>query len=143
MDLFVFLGEDDAVIGFQLTYDQPHAEKAITWRRDRGFLHSRVDDGARPGHHPATPLLVADGLFEPARVRDDFLARAAEIDPVVSALVAARLGEFPQARLEPIAAGRVDAASPAAADRTLADRWLVGAILVIWLGLTALVIATG
>ena len=95
MDLFVWVGQDEPLIGFQLTYDKPHAEKAITWKHGVGFLHSRIDEGVRPGRHPASPLLVADGTFEPVRVLEEFRARAAEIDPTVRELVAARLGEYP------------------------------------------------
>ena len=64
MDLFVWLGERSEIVGFQLAYDKPHAEKAITWKAGTGFRHARVDDGARPGHYPGSPLLVAAGAFQ-------------------------------------------------------------------------------
>lgn len=80
MDLFVWIGEDDALAGFQLTYDKPEAEKALSWKRSQGYLHTRVDDGSRPGRHPGSPMLVADGAFDAPRVLAEFLGRAEEID---------------------------------------------------------------
>ena len=61
IDLFVWFGPDQAYTGFQLSYDKPISEKAITWKRDAGFAHTRVDDGSRPGQHPGSPLLVVKG----------------------------------------------------------------------------------
>ena len=39
--------------------------KHWTWSKDRGFTHLGVDDGARSGKHPGSPLLVKDGVFKP------------------------------------------------------------------------------
>ncbi len=37
MDLFVWLGAADAIVGFQLAYDKPQAERALTWKGKSGF----------------------------------------------------------------------------------------------------------
>ncbi len=31
MDLFVWLNDEDEIISYQLTYNKPHDEKALTW----------------------------------------------------------------------------------------------------------------
>ena len=32
MDLFVWTNQDEEVVSYQLTYDKPHNEKALTWK---------------------------------------------------------------------------------------------------------------
>ena len=61
MDLYIWEGESGEVLRFQVTYDKPHNEKALTWRSDSGFACSNVDDGEhdRGGHAKATPLLMS------------------------------------------------------------------------------------
>lgn len=94
MDLYVWLGDAGAIIGFQLAYDKPHAEKAITWKRESGYLHTGVDDGARPSRHPGTPILVADGRFDANRVLREFRDRAVEIDTSVEEFVSRKISQF-------------------------------------------------
>lgn len=60
MDLFVWLNDNDDIVGYHLTYDKKAQEKALTWKKDKGFTHSGVDDGSRPGKHPGSPLLTKD-----------------------------------------------------------------------------------
>lgn len=68
MDLFVWMDEGGEIVSYQLTYNKPHNEKALVWDRKKGFAHLGVDDGARPGKHPGSPLLVKDGVFIPANI---------------------------------------------------------------------------
>ncbi len=67
MDVFIWV-ENGTVVGFQITYDKPHAEKALAWNADRGFTHHSVDDGSHSGRHPGSPLLVADGVLNLPRL---------------------------------------------------------------------------
>ncbi|GAB6039841.1 hypothetical protein [Endothiovibrio diazotrophicus] len=90
MDLFVWF-EGETIVGFQLSYDKPDRERTLTWRRERGYDHARTDDGSRPGRHPATPILVADGVFDVARVAVEFARRAAGIDGAVEGFVVERI----------------------------------------------------
>lgn len=61
-DLVVWFDSNDEVIAFQLCYDKPHAERAVTWRAEaRGLSHMAVDDGEAVGMgHKASPILVPD-----------------------------------------------------------------------------------
>lgn len=68
MDLFIWMDDEDEIVGYQLSYNKPHDEKALVWDREKGFTHLGVDDGARPGKHPGSPLLIKDGVFIPANV---------------------------------------------------------------------------
>lgn len=68
MDLFVWINGNEEIVSYHLTYNKPHDEKALTWDKESGFSHLGVDDGARPGKYPCSPLLVADGVFNPSRI---------------------------------------------------------------------------
>ena len=95
-DLFVWFDPGGDIARFQLTYDKPNAEKAIDWKRGRGFMNMRVDDGANPGHHAGTPLLSMGGAFAKDRVIERFREHAADIDAKVSTFVLQTLQKFPQ-----------------------------------------------
>jgi len=73
LDLIVWLDDAEALIGFQLCYDKTRGERALTWRADRGYDHSAVDDGeVRPTQYKGTPILVADGHLDRVRVFELF-----------------------------------------------------------------------
>ena len=64
LDLIVWYDKDMAITGFQLCYDKGREEKALTWRRDSGYSHNKIDDGeGRAYRQKMTPILVADGVF--------------------------------------------------------------------------------
>ncbi len=80
MDLFVWTNDSKKIVSYQLSYDKPYPEKALTWRAGRGFSHDDVDDGSRPGRHPASPILLADGEFDAKRVLALFQANAHQLE---------------------------------------------------------------
>ncbi len=92
MDLIVWIDESKEIAGFQLSYDKPHSEHALTWKRDVGFCHNRVDDGeGRPGRYKGTPLLIPDGTFDPNLIASRFLENSADIDQQISQFVYEKL----------------------------------------------------
>jgi hypothetical protein len=96
MDLVVWLGDDDSIVGFQLAYDQIRSEHALTWKYQSGFQHDSVDNGeGRPGKYKATPILIPDGEFSAPVIAERFKERATDIDEVVSGFVYAKLLEYP------------------------------------------------
>lgn len=99
LDLIVWLGADEAPIGFQLCYDKDRGERALTWHAGRGFDHAAVDDGDRTGTqgYKGTPILVADGAFEPGRVKAAFLESSAEIPKDIRGFVSKVLDRYPKA----------------------------------------------
>lgn len=68
MDLFVWINDDNEIERYQLTYNKPHNEKALTWHFKEGFLHLSVDDGFCPGKYPASPLLKSDGSLNAVKI---------------------------------------------------------------------------
>jgi hypothetical protein len=84
------------ITGFQLCYDRGGYERALTWMRDRGFSHEKVDtgEGRGSGNMKATPILVADGVFDSGQVADRFREASKGLDPDIADLVLDRLAEY-------------------------------------------------
>jgi hypothetical protein len=97
-DLFVWQAEDGRLVRFQLAYDRRSAERVLTWDQERGYGHHAVDDGEGRGamQPKASPVLVADGVFDAQAVADRFRAHSGGIDPAVVAFVEARLRACPR-----------------------------------------------
>ncbi len=94
-DLIVWLGEGGGVSGFQLCYDKQTRERALTWKRGKGFLHEGIDDGEAPGRAKMTPILVPDGEFRKETVLDRFRRESREIDSGVRRFVLETLSRYP------------------------------------------------
>ncbi len=94
-DLIVWLGRNSIVAGFQLCYDIQRSERALTWTRENGFTHERVDGGEENPAKNRSPILVPDGVFPAQEILERFLARSAEIDGLVRAFVAEKLRQYP------------------------------------------------
>ncbi|OGT81449.1 MAG: hypothetical protein A3J35_01240 [Gammaproteobacteria bacterium RIFCSPLOWO2_02_FULL_52_10] len=94
MDLIVWHDKHNKILGFQLCYDKPVAEHALSWWHDTGFTHRRVDDGeGKPGSHKGAPILIPDGEFNLNQIADNFKAAAAAIDSKIADFVYRKLTE--------------------------------------------------
>ena len=94
LDLVVWLTEHDSVVALELCYDKPGHERALTWSRERGYRHFRVDTGDETAMRNLTPILVSDGAFPKEQVVARFAAASVAIDPAIRALVLERLQQF-------------------------------------------------
>jgi len=95
MDLYIWLNDDDEILSYHLTYNKPNDEKALTWSKEHRFSHLGVDGGARPGKHPASPLLVEDGVFEPSKIISILKENSGELEPsIVNFIVSGIEGYF-------------------------------------------------
>lgn len=100
-DLIVWHDPDHHVTGFQLCYREDADHKALTWQRDSGFTHKRVDDGeGRPFRPKMTPILVPDGVFERDHVLTLFENESKEIDPDVVSIVTRIIKKYPSSHDE-------------------------------------------
>ena len=63
-DLIVWFEPENEVMGFQLCYDKETDQKALTWLKQDGYQHSRIDNGDNPGKMKASPVLEANGHFD-------------------------------------------------------------------------------
>lgn len=94
-DLIVWLDDRGDPLGFQLCYDKGERERALTWTRDKGYSHRRVDDGESfTSKRKQNPVLVADGLFDPQAVAERFRRASADLEPALAELVCRKLLDY-------------------------------------------------
>jgi hypothetical protein len=94
-DLIVWYDLDTRLIsGFQLCYDKHKNEHAFTWHKDSGFSHNKIDDSRSLHRHPATPILVDDGVFPFETIMGKFITSSYNIDAAVRDLVIEKLTEY-------------------------------------------------
>jgi hypothetical protein len=96
MDLIVWFDQQANPVGFQFCYDKGGAEKALTWRPETGFSHMGVDDGEGGSRltYKATPILVANGRFNGARVIKLLADHGAAVPPKVLEFISSRIQEI-------------------------------------------------
>lgn len=94
MDLFVWLNEDDEIVGYQLTYDKPHSEKALIWNEKEGITHLGVDEGLKPGGHPGSPLLVPDGIMDPSKIISKLKECGEDVDPSIKSFIISGIEKY-------------------------------------------------
>ena len=82
------------ILGFQLCYDKNRNEHAFTWHKDSGSNHNRIDTSRTPGSHPASPILVDDGVFPFNSIMSRFVASSGDLDPVIRNLVIEKLTDY-------------------------------------------------
>ena len=95
-DLIVWLNESDDVVAFQLCYDKPRNERALTWMRELGYMHHRVDDGEHRLDiiQKATPILIGDGHFDHKAVAGLFNKESNGIERSIAGLVHKRIRNY-------------------------------------------------
>ncbi len=97
MDLIVWVDEENAPTGFQLSYEASSTEKKIlTWLSGSGYTHEGLDEGEdRPFRYKMTPIAVPDGVLDQDEVLERFLAESKEIGNDIREFVAQKLREYP------------------------------------------------
>jgi hypothetical protein len=96
-DLIVWYEREGAAItGFQLCYDKEREERALTWRRSKGFDHKRIDDGDVTGRMKMTPVLIPDGAFDYSAIAEQFRRESETIDPEIRDFVHDKVMRYPQ-----------------------------------------------
>ena len=93
-DLIVWYEPGGGIHGFQLCYDKPGRERALTWTCDGSFRHTGIDSGEANPNANRTPVLVADGPFPAAQVRDEFMTRSKLLPAEIRELVLGKIGEY-------------------------------------------------
>lgn len=94
-DLIVWYDDDGKLVGFQLCYDKVGRERALTWTRQHGFQHNRIDSGEVSGHVKMTPVIIADGDFSSEPIAELFHKECARIDSAVSRFVYSAVKGYP------------------------------------------------
>jgi len=95
-DLIVWFDNEDTIVGFQLCYDISREHRALTWRKETGYTHHRVDDGEnKPGKPKATPILVADGIFEYDKIAAKFKKESGQLGEHIATFVYDKIMQYP------------------------------------------------
>lgn len=96
LDLILWYSEHDPheIEGFQLCYDKQGLERALTWHKDRGYQHHRVDNGEHPYSPKQTPILVQDGSFDTPTALQQFRAASSQLDAKVTQLIETVLKKY-------------------------------------------------
>ena len=95
-DLLIWFDDDGKPVAFQLSYGKYRDEHAIRWKAKRGFAHYSVDDGESGAFDSQAPILIADGIFQAARVLKRFRELSGEMPQDIVDFVSARLREHPE-----------------------------------------------
>lgn len=95
IDLFVWVDDAGAPVGFQLCYDKSSREHALTWTEERGFSSMAVDCGeSRPARYKGSPILVTDGIIDAPRILEEFRREAGALPAEIVRMVEAKLGQL-------------------------------------------------
>ena len=98
MDLFIWFIRQ-VPVKFQLSYGKRQSEHAISWDREYGFMHNRIDDGeGLGGRYKMSPILLNEVQFDARRVARDFLVASEAMEPTLADFIYARLLEYPGVR---------------------------------------------
>lgn len=95
-DLIVWLDPQGGIRGFQLCYDRRGVERSLTWTSAQGYFHNRVDDGESDPTKNRSPILVADGRFDAARVASSFEANGEKLPAEIRTFVTDKLERYPR-----------------------------------------------
>jgi hypothetical protein len=95
LELIVWFGRWNTIVGFQLCYQADRKPKALTWHEHDGYLHSGIDDGeGRPGRHKATPILVPDGAFDKDTIGERFVRSSGSLPRKITDFVRTKIAEY-------------------------------------------------
>lgn len=83
-----------SIAGFQLCYDKGRQERALTWIKNRGYAHERVDDGEDTPSKNSTPILLPDGACPIGELADIFSRKSTAIDPSIRSFIMQKLAEY-------------------------------------------------
>ena len=94
-DLIAWYEQDGTLYGFQLCYDKPDDEKALTWFRDRGLSHHLVDAGEDCPWVNRTPMLTeSDGRSHMARLLTSFRNSGGGLATELQMLIEQKIVEY-------------------------------------------------
>lgn len=96
-DLIVWYNGAREIVRFQLCYDKCSRECSLTWERNAGFTHERVDAGDSSVWDMRAPIVGAGGMFQNRIVCARFDEHSTEIDQSVVIFVRRKLREYASA----------------------------------------------
>ena len=93
-DLFTWQSPEAEVVAFQLCYDTSRNERVLSWKKDLGFLHCRIDDGQPTAFVNMSPIFVSDGNFPGNSVMRRFIRESLQISEDIRFFVINKVAEY-------------------------------------------------
>jgi hypothetical protein len=94
-DLVVWMNNDRQIDGFQLCYDKSGEQHALTWHRESGYMHNRVDTGeGKPGKPKEIPILVADGNFQYEEIARVFKEKSENLEQPLADMIYKKIVQY-------------------------------------------------
>jgi hypothetical protein len=93
-DLFTWQSPEAEVVAFQLCYNTGHNERVLSWKKDLGFLHCRIDDGQSTAFVNMSPIFVSDGSFPGSLVMQRFIRESAHVSEDLRCFVINKVSEY-------------------------------------------------
>jgi hypothetical protein len=93
-DLFTWQSPEAEVVAFQLCYDTSRNERVLSWKKDLGFLHCRIDDGQPTAVVNMSPIFVSDGNFPSNSVIRRFIRESLQIGEDIRFFVINKAAEY-------------------------------------------------
>ncbi len=94
-DLYLWYEEKDKdLTGFQLAYGETERDHALTWTREHGFSHDGIDDGNITGSYKKSPILIANGLFNPDKLAKKFKEHKGELESSIYKFIEKKIKEY-------------------------------------------------
>jgi hypothetical protein len=95
LDLIVWYSPAGDMVGFQLCY-RARQEHVLTWQRDSGFDHMRIDDGEGAWGRKMSPILIADGTFNKDAILRTFEEASRTLDPSLARAICDIIRRYPE-----------------------------------------------
>ncbi len=93
LDLVVWQGDAEDVVGFELCYGED-AEEAIVWHPHRGLAHAFVDTGEQfAGRHKSAPVLEPGGCLDIQRVLRLLNEKRGALEPSILGFICRKIIE--------------------------------------------------
>ena len=93
MDLYIWQDAAHTVCGFQLCYDKPNQEKALSWRQSSGFEHTLIDCANEP-FDQQTPLLTRNVPINKHHIIQLFHLHANDLPLDIKTCIGQKLSEL-------------------------------------------------
>ena len=93
-DLFTWQSPEAEVVAFQLCYDTSRNERVLSWKKDLGFLHCRIDDGQPTAFVNMSPIFISDGNFPGNSVMRRFIRESLQISEDIRLFIINKVAEY-------------------------------------------------
>lgn len=94
MDLFLWQGETNEILGFQFCYDKDYQQRMFSWFADSGYQHCHIDNGEASPKRNMSPILLANAAPYNHDLISRFCASAVNIDSQIMECVTQHLDHF-------------------------------------------------